>query len=344
MVSLPRFPRPSLEERKALREGAFNDGQFSLNFAVLTIASAAIATFGLLQNSAAVIIGAMIIAPLTWPIGALAFAAVSGAPLALRRAGATLGIGAGAAILLAIIVTSIVSLPTLGSEIMARSQPDLLDLGVALAAGSVAGFARIRPSVAGAVAGTAIAVALMPPLCVVGIGIAHLNWTLTRGSLLLFLTNLFGIMLASMVVFVIAGYANVRRAGRGLIGTAIAVLVIVVPLAFSTTQLLEQARLETELRSALVNGTVTFHRADLLSATFDWVAQPAQVHLLVRSEQPITPGQVRALEAFAKGRTGTPFKLIVDVTPVLEVSDMPTPTPLPTGTPSPSGSPMPSPT
>ncbi|HEY5349507.1 MAG TPA: DUF389 domain-containing protein, partial [Candidatus Lustribacter sp.] len=150
MVFLPHVPRPTLDERKALREGALNDGQFSLNFAVLTIASAAIATFGLLQNSAAVIIGAMIIAPLTWPIGALAFAAVNGAPLALRRAAITMGGGAAIAILLATIVTSIVSLPTLGSEIMARSQPDLLDLGVALAAGAVAGFARIRPGVAGA--------------------------------------------------------------------------------------------------------------------------------------------------------------------------------------------------
>ncbi len=326
-----------------LREGALADGRFTLDFGVLSLASAAIATFGLLENSVAVIIGAMIVAPLTRPIGALAFAALEGDPRGLRRAALTLALGSAIAIVFAIIVTRLFALPTLGSEITSRSQPGLLDLGVALAAGAVAGFARIRPSVVGAVAGTAIAVALMPPLCVVGIGIAHLNGTLALGSLLLFLTNLFGIMLASMIVFVVSGYAHLLRARSGLIWTAFAVAVMVVPLAFSTAQLLRQARLEAELRSALVNGTVTFHRADLLGATFDWVTKPAEAHLLVRSQETITPGQVRALEAFAKARTRTDFKLILDVTPVTEVNDEQSAIPNPTATSSPAPSTTPSP-
>ncbi|HTV92464.1 MAG TPA: DUF389 domain-containing protein [Verrucomicrobiae bacterium] len=325
-----------------LRVGALADGRFNLDFGVLSLASAAIATFGLLENSVAVIIGAMIVAPLTRPIGALAFAAIEGDPVGLRRAAVTLAAGSGMAIAFALVVTRILALPTLGSEVMSRSQPGMLDLGVALAAGGVAGFARIRPGVAGAVAGTAIAVALMPPLCVVGIGIAHLNGTLALGSLLLFLTNLFGIMLASMIVFVAAGYAHVVRARSGLLWTALAVAVIVVPLALSTGQLLRQARLEAELRSALLNRTVTFHRADLLEANFDWVASPPQVHLLVRSQEPISPGQVRALEAFAKAHTGTDFTLILDVTPITQVDDEPSPSPTPS--PTPSASPSSSPT
>jgi uncharacterized hydrophobic protein (TIGR00271 family) len=324
-----------------LRKGAIADGQFQLDFGVLSLASAAIATFGLLENSVAVIIGAMIIAPLTRPIGALAFAAIDGDPRALRRAALTLTLGSAIAIGFAFVVTRIVALPSLGSEIMSRSQPGLLDLGVALAAGAVAGFARIRPGIAGAVAGTAVAVALMPPLCVIGVGIAHLNGTLALGSLLLFLTNLFGIMLASMVVFVVAGYAHVLRARSGLLWAAVAVLIIVVPLALSTGQLLRQARLEAELQYALVNRTVTFHRADLLNTTFDWVASPPEVHLLVRSQEQITPGQVRALEAFAKTHTGRDFRLIIDVTPITEVNDQPTAMPdtLPSTLPSPSPSP-----
>ncbi|HUN29478.1 MAG TPA: DUF389 domain-containing protein [Alphaproteobacteria bacterium] len=324
-----------------LREGALADGHFSLDFGVLSLASAAIATFGLLENSVAVIIGAMIVAPLTRPIGALAFAAIDGDPRGLRRAALTLALGSGIAIAFAILVTRLFALPTLGSEITSRSQPDLLDLGVALAAGAVAGFARIRPSIAGAVAGTAIAVALMPPLCVVGIGIAHLNGTLALGSLLLFLTNLFGIMLASMIVFVVAGYAHVLRARSGLLWTALALAVIVVPLALSTGQLLRQARLESELRSALLSGTVTFHRADLLGASFDWVASPPLAHLLVRSQEPISPGQVRALEAFAKAHTGTDFKLVLDVSPITRVEDEPSPSPTPSVTPSAIPSPSP---
>ena len=101
---------------------------------------------------------------------------------------------------------------------------------MALAAGAVAGFARIRPGVAGRRRyrdrRRADAAAL-----VIGIGIAHLNGTLALGSLLLFLTNLFGIMLASMIVFVVAGYAHALHARSGLLWTAFAVAVMVVPLA-----------------------------------------------------------------------------------------------------------------
>ncbi len=313
--------RPSAEQREALRQNSLADGEFSIDYCVLMVGAAAIATFGLLQNSAVTLLGAMLVAPLTKPIGALAYAAIDGNARAVRRAALTLAASIAFAIAFAMAVSAIVYIPTLGSEIMARSQPDLFDLGVALVAAAVAAIARIRPSLADALIGTAIAVSLLPPLCVVGIGFVHGDIDLARGSTLLFLTNLLGIMLASMLVFVICGYLPVQRAERGLVSTGLAVLIVIVPLAYSTTQLIRQDRLEAQLRRALANGTATFHPADVLGTDFDWTASPPEVTVIVRTRDQIVPAQVRTLETLARQRTGTNFKLILEVSPVALVND-----------------------
>src|SRR5579875_1566016 len=116
----------------------------STNYVVLIVASSAIATLGLLENNAAVIIGAMIIAPLLMPIQALSFGAISGNRALLKRATLSIAIGTVASVAVAAVLQFAVSLPTLGTEILARSKPTLLDLGIALAAGTVSGFATVR--------------------------------------------------------------------------------------------------------------------------------------------------------------------------------------------------------
>ena len=314
---------PGAKERRDLRASIAQDAGLDANFIALTLAACAIATFGLLENNVAAIIGAMIIAPLMLPIESFAFGAVSGNLRILRVALIAVAAGTVASVLLAALLARVVYLPTLGSEVLARSQPNLLDLGVALAAGFVAAFAKIRPSIAGTSAGTAIAVARMPPLCVVGIAIAHGMMELARGAALLYVTNLLGIMLASMAMFVASRHVHISRARHGLVWTGLAVAAILIPLAASTGSLIRQARVESDLREALLNGTVTFSRVDLIATHFDWVASPPKVTLLVRSAAPITPEQVRLLEAFARRKTGMEFKFIFEVTPVNEVQDVP---------------------
>ena len=314
---------PREEERTALVSSLAEDASLSFNFIVLTLAACAIATFGLLENNVAVIIGAMIIAPLILPIGAVSFGAIEGDVRMLRRSAVSLAAGSVLSIAVAAVLTRAFYLPTLGSEIMARSQPNLLDLGIAIAAGMVAAFAKIRPSIAGTIAGTAIAVALMPPICVVGIALAHGMLGLARGAALLYVTNLFGIMLASMAVYVAGGHVHLRRARHGLIWTAIVIAAIGVPLAASTGELLRQARVESALRTALLKGTVTFQRVELISTRFDWVSSPPVVTLFVQSTQPITPVQVHLLELYAKRKTGITFTFVFEVTPINEVQSLP---------------------
>jgi len=288
-------------------------------FVALAAASCAIATFGLLANSAAVIIGAMLIAPLMTPIVALAFALVRGSLPVARRALVTLAAGAALSIAMSALLAKLFDLAVAGPEILARSHPNLLDLGVALAAGAIAGYARVRKSVAASVGGAAIAVALMPPLCVVGIGLALGEGELAYGALLLFATNLIGITFACAAVFALGGFAT-HHARRAILTAAVLVAIVAVPLGFATARLIEQSRVEAVLRQALLTDTVTFKRVRLVSASVDWLAAPVRVELLVRASTPVTPTQVRFLQAFAERRTGRALNLVVDVAPLQTVT------------------------
>ncbi len=289
------------------------------NYLTLILGSCAIATFGLLENSPAVIIGAMIIAPLMPVIQATAYGALEGEAAIFWRGLWTLSLGVVIAALLSALLARSVGLSEFGNEIVSRTRPNLLDLGIALAAGAVGGFARVRPSISNALAGTAIAVALMPPLCVVGIGIAAGDWQTSRGASLLFLTNLLGITLASMVVFLFAGYAR-RRAGPALAWTGALTALIVVPLALSLQTLVRESTLENALRRALTTETVTFRRATLVSSRFDWLSRPPTATLLVRSPEMLSAHQVASLETFARRETGQTFALVIDVSQVERVT------------------------
>ncbi len=198
-------------------------------YAMLGLATA-IATFGLLSNSAPAIIGAMIVAPLMSPIIGFSFAAILGArALALPSLLAVVS-GIGFVIAIAFVCTLAVGLRVVDSEILARTAPSTLDMMVALCSGAAAAFAHSRVGIASSLAGVAIAVALVPPLSVVGIGLAlgdsavsaraialsdlhhqGSGMAMARGAFLLFATNILGIVAAAILVFGLHGYGNWRK-------------------------------------------------------------------------------------------------------------------------------------
>ena len=167
--------KPEPEKLEEMQLGLLEESSLDINYLVLIIGSCAIATFGLLSNSAAVIIGAMIVAPLMLPIRGLAFAALAGDVSCFRRSVTAIVTGTLVAVsflahslfvgnqqdrdapLLAWLIGFLVRVPEFGSEVLARSQPTLLDLGIAIAAGGISGFAKVEPKIASSLAGTAIA-------------------------------------------------------------------------------------------------------------------------------------------------------------------------------------------
>lgn len=166
------------------------------DYFILVVLSCCIATFGLLTDSAAVIIGAMLVAPLMSPILGLSLASVAGEQRMFRHAIFALIEG----VLLAIALSALFGwiaqllpfdlLVELPGEILARTHLTPFDLGIALAGGAAAAYALAQPRLSAALPGVAIATALMPPVCTIGIGLSLQNPNIILGAGLLFLTNL----------------------------------------------------------------------------------------------------------------------------------------------------------
>lgn len=311
-----RIPQSQLEE---IRDGLLEESTININYLVLILGSCIIASFGLLANSTAVIIGAMIIAPLMLPIRGLAFGALAGNIALFRQALTAIFAGTILSILLACFLGYIVALPEFGSEIVARSRPTLLDLGIAFAAGGISGYAKVEPKISESLAGTAIAVALMPPVCVIGLGLSQLNWSLSIGATLLYLTNLLGITLSCVLTFLLTGCASLQGAKKAIGWMFALTAILVIPLSISFFQLIRQARLEVSIRQALLNRTITFQRLILLNSNVDWLKNPPQVRLNVRASEPITPTQVFLLEKFLESEMEQKFTLIFEVGKIKEV-------------------------
>ncbi|MBF2062986.1 MAG: DUF389 domain-containing protein [Calothrix sp. C42_A2020_038] len=306
-------------ELQQLQQDLLNESTLDLSYLILIVASCTIATFGLLSNSAAVIIGAMIIAPLMLPIRGIAFAALRGNVYLFEKSFLSLLVGTLLAAIISWCIGMVVQFPSYGSEILARSEPTLLDLGVAVAAGGISGYAKLEPKVSGSLAGTAIAVALMPPICVVGLGLAQGNWQLSLGATLLYLTNLLGIALSCMLTFWLAAYTSSEQARKPLLWAGGLTAVLLIPLGISFARLVRQVQLETSVRRALVNRTLTFQRLELLRSETNWLVNPPQIRLNVRAREPVTPKQVELLEEFIEREMGRNFTLIFEVGQVQEV-------------------------
>ena len=210
----------------------------NIDFFVLIVLSSTIATLGLLQNSAAVIIGAMLVAPLMSPILAIAMGMVLGEFRVLRTAFEATLKGVLLAIFVAMIMTFISPIEADTLEIVVRTTPNVLDLVIALASGAAAGYAISRQELSAALPGVAIAAALVPPLGVVGYGIATSQLQIASGALLLFTTNLIAIVFAASLIFLALGFhpthAGVGGLVRGLQITSLFLVIILLVLGTTT--------------------------------------------------------------------------------------------------------------
>ncbi|NCO76267.1 MAG: DUF389 domain-containing protein [Cyanobacteria bacterium] len=311
------IPPTDIENIKCLDKTLTLDSSWNTDFILCTVSACLIATFGLLSNSAAVIIGAMIVAPLMLPLRGLAFSACEGNLNLFRKAlfsiiGATL-----LSIFLSSLIAKIVSFPDVGSEIIARTQPNLLDLGIAITAGAISGFGKVRSGISETLAGTAIAVALMPPLCVVGISFAMGNSSFAYGSFLLYLTNLLGITLACMIAFILSGYT---KATKALGWTTVLTLLLIIPLGSSFFRLLQQQRIETEIKQKLVNETITVGKdVDNVRVRIEWTSLPPVINVVLQTDKYISPNQVRLVENFLNQRLNDDFEVVFSIIPIRNI-------------------------
>ena len=289
----------------------------SLSFYSLLGLSGVISTLGLLAGSTATVIGAMIIAPLMGPIIGIAYAMVMNNRRLLRRSSLTLFTGVLMTIFTSGAIAYLVGLKTFNPEILARVYPTLLDLGVALAAGAAGAIAKSRRGIADALPGVAIAVALVPPLSVVGIGWANGNRTVATGASLLFLTNLIGIIFSGGLVFLFQRYGTLARAKRGLTISIVALSLLGLPLGFSMRNLLVKENVRRSVEVLIRRKTLTFSRTDIRFVKVQPQGDGLFIELEVATDSSsVSDQQVSLVREFLEKELGKPVDLKVRLIPI----------------------------
>ena len=306
------------ERLDKLRRSYDGDEAVDESYVVLTIGASLIATLGLLANNAAVVIGAMVVAPWILPLRALVFGSLIGDKKLLLRALLTLSIGVTITTLLSmglgLVAGNMNLLMVVPDEITARLQPNLLDLGIALAAGAIATYAKVNPGAVSSMAGTAIAVALVPPVCVMGIMLAAGELDDAQGAGLLFSANLLGILIGGITILATREpyfRQKLRTQNRSRLPLLIALI-----LAFAVGDKLygrlkrhvyavkiedAKERIEGGIRSYLKRQTTTFGNnksLDVASISFDWPDywerhRSPQLQVVVRVTDPTTPSYMQ---------------------------------------------------
>lgn len=320
LLAAPPSPGERDRKSKELERSIRRASGLTQSYLFLVVTSALVATFGLLANSVAVIIGAMLIAPVLQPLRGLALAGVNGNPRLLKRASLSLLVAVVLAISLSWFLGRVVALPDYGSEVLARTNPNLIDLGIAVVAGAVAAYASVEHNLSDAIAGTGIAVALMPPLATVGLTLAQGDLRASGGAMLLFLTNVVGIILAEILTFKLMGVSR-QKTSRGLYLSLVLTSLLSVPLGLSFWESLQNARLQRDLREILLTETITVGRqVQLQGVSINWNRDPIEVQLQVRALRPVTPRQVKLVETFLENKLQRPVRLIFFVSSSVEVT------------------------
>ncbi|MGJ8676408.1 MAG: DUF389 domain-containing protein [Akkermansiaceae bacterium] len=255
-VTLPQLSR---DERIQLFAEIEGKARWSFDFAALMVLATTIAGLGLLADSAAVVIGAMLVAPLMTPLLGGGLAVVQGNLPLWKRSQKAVLLGFFSALFIGLILGVIARCVGMGmtGELLARGEPTPLDLGVAFFSGIAASYCLARPQLSSALAGVAIAAALVPPIATTGICLALGENAVAKGAGLLFGTNVVAIVLGSGLNFFLAGIRGKKSTPRLWSRRLVIVLTLVcaglcVPLAsVLISKIPRSAPIEKSLSSAL---------------------------------------------------------------------------------------------
>lgn len=247
--TLPFFSHALESDFKELFLTLKDSASINSTYVLLMVLSSLLATLGLFLNSPSVVIGAMVLAPLMSPIISMSMGVLRSDSELSRKSFLTLFTGMFIALSLSALMAYILPFQEVTNEIEGRLHPSTLDLLVAVLSGVAGAFANARENIAKSLPGVAIAVALVPPLCVSGIGLGWLNIEIFYGAMLLFLTNLTGIIMAAGLSFMIMGFAPFSRAKKGILLSVVLVAIISVPLYFSFNNMQRMATIKKQFMS-----------------------------------------------------------------------------------------------
>ncbi len=313
-----------IEAYRLIRRG----GRPTRDFFSMTALSAAIASLGLILDSAAVIIGAMLVAPLMSAIIGMGMAIIHGDMRFLLVTSTAVVKGTVIAVFTGFVFGLVNFHGEATAQILQRTSPSILDLLVALISGVAAAYALCRKNVSNSLPGVAIAVALVPPLATVGVCLSIGYWGLAIGAFKLFTTNLVAIVFASALVFASFGFRPNQGAAyddrkikvfqRSFLATGLLVLLMLVLLATKITQGIQEANLDEEVRSEL---RLYLSELAIPATVQGWNMEEVQADttrfdLQLHATRALAPAEVEALRERLAEAIGTPIALNLEMIPV----------------------------
>jgi len=325
--ALPTLSRQEqVDVYKQVRRGARPD----VDYFIMIGLSAVIATYGLLQDSGAVIIGAMLVAPLFTPILALSLAIVRGDIRLLRLAVESALKGIALAIGISILLTALSPLRGVTHEVTARMHPNLFDLAVALASGVAGAYAVARKDVAAALPGVAIAAALVPPLSVIGIGLAIGEPGIAGGGSVLLITNLIAITLAGSVTLLLLGFRPTARAKRearlrlGLVISLVLFTMITISLGVVFVRSVQESRIHQKIDQVLAHEFGATHDFEIAGFVFEVQDDQVDVSVTVYARHPVSAALAETARDRLTEALGRPVHLNLMSIPVMDL-ELPAP-------------------
>jgi uncharacterized hydrophobic protein (TIGR00271 family) len=304
---IPFFSYASDERFHDLFPALRDDARINGIYMGLMVLSTMLATVGLYLNSASVIIGAMLLAPLMSPIVSLSMGILRGNIELFRKSIVKIVLGILIALFSSALITFLFPHKPITEEMIARLNPTLLDLAVAIISGIAAACSRSFKEIIQSLAGVAIAVALVPPLAVAGIGIGRLDFHFFYQAYLLFSTNLVGIIIAATFTFRVLGYSAVVRSKRSLVVVFIFLVLISIPLYLSYSRIVEDRIFEQSLRKErfLVNEKYLI----IIKASIIWRGDNRIILMDILAREPLTREDLNAFKK--KIQTHFSKKLII---------------------------------
>ena len=240
----------------------------------------------------------MIVAPLMNPILSMAFAIVTANWKLYKRSIVTMFLGVWSVILISYGISFLLPINIVGSEVVARISPNLIDLGIAIAAGAAGSFSLTRQSIGSSIAGVAIAVALVPPLCVVGIGLgiggelaagigrlSITNLNVSAGAFLLFLANLAGITFTACLVFLSQSYGSFQKSFQTIVIWLLIMGILCGPLSNSLQEFFVSNRLGLEMNRMRVDYPEVWKNTQIHHLNVELKGSTAYVNILVSAPQ-----------------------------------------------------------
>jgi uncharacterized hydrophobic protein (TIGR00271 family) len=323
-------PNATESEKIAVYREARRNARQSHDFFTMIALSTAIATLGLMLNAPAVIIGAMLIAPLMSAIVAMGLGIVLGDARLLKLGARTTAAGVAATLLVSFLMELLIPFDTLTHEMLARSSPNLLDLGVALAAGAAGAYALARKNVSSSLPGVAIAVALIPPIATTGMALALGQWSVALGAGLLFVTNLVGIVGMSSFIFLSMNFMpgiprrdRMRLFARGWQITLLLILAVSIPLALVTARQVRQLQIKRAIETEMQAELRTRSAIKLRTWHYQEQGQLLNLDIEIEAQEPISMEQAADMQMGLAQRLQRPVALTLKTIPSIHLPASP---------------------